>query len=83
MSGEERAERLLARLHEWAMQAVELSRAEREAFILEVADKHYEDALRNGLSEEQAQAWRSNVAEWLRALVDAIETSGGAAGGHA
>jgi hypothetical protein len=65
------------------MQAVELSRPERETFILDVADKHYEDALRNGLSEEQAQEWRSNVAEWLRVLVAAIETSGGAAGGHA
>ena len=83
MSSEERAERLLSRLHEWAMQAVELPRAERETFILGVADKHYEDALQNGLSEPQAEAWRANVGEWLRALVETIETSGGAGGGHA
>jgi hypothetical protein len=83
MSGEERAERLLSQLHEWAMQAVELPRPERETFILGVADKHYEDALRNGLTEQQAEAWRASVGEWLGALVDVIETSGGAEGGHA
>jgi hypothetical protein len=82
-SGDERAERLLSRLHEWAMQAVELPRAERETFILGVADKHYEDALRNGLSQAQAEAWRANVGEWLRSLVEVIETSGGGTAGHA
>ena len=65
------------------MQAIELERTERETFIFGVAEKHYEDALRNGLSVEQAQAWRASVGEWLRALVDVIETSGGAEGGHA
>ena len=65
------------------MQAVELPRADREGFIVGVADKHYEDALRNGLGKEQAEAWRTSVAEWLRALVETIETSGGAGGGHA
>lgn len=80
---EARAERLLSQLHEWTMQAIELPRTERETFILGVADKHYEDALRNGLSEQQAQAWRASVAEWLRALVDVIETSGGGSAGHA
>ena len=83
MSNEERAEQLLARLHEWAMQAIELPRADREAFIGGVADKHYEDALRNGLAKEQAEAWRASVTEWLQALVETIETSGGAGGGHA
>ncbi len=65
------------------MQAVELPRGERETFISEVADKHYDDAIRNGLSEAQAESWRTNVTEWLRSLVEAIETSGGAGGGHA
>ena len=65
------------------MQAVELSRDERETFIREIADKHYDDAIRNGLSETQAESWRTNVTDWLSALVEAIETSGGAGGGHA
>jgi hypothetical protein len=65
------------------MQAIDLPRHERETFILGVADKHYEDALRNGLAEPQAEAWRASVCEWLRALVETIETSGGAGGGHA
>jgi hypothetical protein len=83
VSSEQRAERLLSQLHEWAMQAVELPRPDRETFIVGVADRHYEDALRNGLSESQAEAWRTSVAEWLRSLVETIETSGGAGGGHA
>lgn len=83
MSGEERAERLLGQLHEWAMQAMDLPRIEREAFIVDVAARHYDDALKNGLGEAQAEAWRESVSEWLRTLVEVIETSGGAAGGHA
>ena len=83
MSSDERAERLLSQLHEWAMQAMELPRAERETFILGVADRHYEDALQKGLTKQQAEAWRASVGEWLHALVDTIETSGGAGGGHA
>ena len=80
---EERAQELLSRLHEWAMQAIELPRDERTTFILGVAERHYEDALRNGLSAAQAESWRANVTEWLQALVETIETSGGAGGGHA
>ena len=83
MSSGERAEKLLGQLHEWAMQAMDLPRAERDAFITGVAEKHYEDALANGLGEAQAESWRASVDEWLRALVDVIETSGGAAGGNA
>ena len=37
----------------------------------------------NALDVMRAEAWRDNVGEWLRALVDVIETNGGAAGGHA
>ena len=83
MSGDERAERLLSQLHEWAMQAMELPRGERETFILGVADRHYEDALQKGLTAQQAEAWRANVGTWLRELVDVIETSGGGSAGHA
>ena len=83
MSGEDRAERLLSQLHEWAMQAIELPRTERESFILGVADRHYEDALTKGLTKQQAEAWRANVGTWLRELVDVIETSGGGSPGHA
>jgi hypothetical protein len=81
--GGERAERLFAQLQQWAMEAVELPRDQRVPFISEVALRYYEDALRNGLSSSQAQAWRESVDEWLRLLVDVIEMSGGAAGGHA
>ena len=83
MSSEERAERLLGQLHQWAMETVELPREAREAFVLEVAERYYEDALRNGLGASRAEAWRENIGEWLRALVEVIETSGGAGGGHA
>ena len=83
MSSDKRAERLLGQLHQWAMEAVELPRAERDAFIVEVAKKYYEDAVKNGLSAPQAEAWRDSVTEWLRSLVVVIETSGGAGGGHA
>lgn len=80
---EKRAERLLDQLHQWAMEALELPREQRDAFIIEVASKYYDDALRNGLSSSQAAEWRKNIDEWLRALVETIEVSGGAAGGHA
>lgn len=83
MSREERAEQLLGQLHQWAMEAIELPRNRREAFVLEVAEQYYEDALKNGLGASRAEAWRDSVSEWLRALVDVIETSGGACGGHA
>jgi hypothetical protein len=83
VSTEERAEQLLGQLHQWAMEAVELPRSRREAFVIDVAEQYYEDALKNGLGTSQAKAWRDSVGEWLRALVDVIETSGGAGGGHA
>ena len=82
MSSEERAERLLSQLQQWAMEAVERPRDEREHFIAEVAGRYYEDAVKNGRSVSQASAWRDSVGEWLRELVDVIETSGGATGGH-
>jgi hypothetical protein len=80
---EKRAERLLDQLHQWAMEAIEVPRSERDDFIVEVATKYYEDAMRNGLSASQAEEWRKNIDEWLHALVETIELSGGAAGGHA
>jgi len=83
VSTEERAEQLLGQLQQWAMEAVGLPRSRREAFVIEVAEQYYEDALKNGLGASRAEAWRDSVGEWLRALVDVIETSGGAGGGHA
>jgi hypothetical protein len=80
---DERADKLLGQLHQWAMEAVEMPRAGREAFIQEVAGRYYEDAVKNGLSDSQAEEWRESVSDWLRSLVEVIETSGGAAGGHA
>ena len=83
MSADERAERLLGQLHQWAMEAVELPRERRAAFIEEVATRYRDDALRNGLTEAQADAWRESVADWLASLVEVIETSGGSGGGRA
>jgi hypothetical protein len=80
---DERAEKLLGELQQWAMEAVGKPRDERERFIVDVAEKYYEDALGNRLSEDQAAAWRRSVSEWLHELVEVIETSGGAAGGRA
>jgi hypothetical protein len=80
---EKRAERLLDQLHRWAMEALELPRAQRDGFIVEVATQYYDDAVRNGLSASQAEEWRKNIDEWLHALIETIEVSGGAAGGHA
>ncbi|HUP94679.1 MAG TPA: hypothetical protein VM164_07215 [Burkholderiales bacterium] len=80
---EQRAERLLGQLHEWAMEAVGMPREQRVAFIAEVAAKYYDDAVQNGLNVLQAEEWRRNINEWLHALVEVIETSGGAGGGHA
>jgi hypothetical protein len=80
---EGRAERLLGQLHRWAMEAMELPREQREAFIVEVATRYHDDALKNGLAPTQAEEWRINIDEWLRSLVEVIETSGGAGGGHA
>ena len=82
MNSDERAERLLGQLHQWAMEVVEYPREEREALISEIASRYYEDAVKNGLSASQATAWRDSVQEWLHQLVGVIETSGGAAGGH-
>jgi hypothetical protein len=82
-SREERAERLLGQLHRWAMEAIEMPREQRDAFINEVATQYYDDAVKNGLSAVQAEQWRENIDDWLHSLVDAIETSGGASGGHA
>ena len=82
MNSEERAQRLLAQLQQWAIEAVECPRDQREDFIAEVAARYYEDAVENGLSASQACAWRDSVSEWLRQLVNVIETSGGASGGH-
>jgi len=83
MDSEERAESLMGQLHHWAMEAVAKPRDERRDFIVEVAGKFYEDAVKNGLSEAQAEEWRMSVEDWLGSLVEVIETSGGAAGGHA
>jgi hypothetical protein len=80
---EQRAERLLEQLHQWAMEAIEMPRDERDGFIVDVARKYYDDAVHNGLNVSQAEDWRKNIAEWLHALVETIEVSGGAAGGHA
>jgi hypothetical protein len=78
-----RAERLLGQLHRWAMEAMELPREKRDEFIVEVATRYHDDALKNGLAPAQADEWRINIDEWLRSLVEVIETSGGAGGGHA
>jgi hypothetical protein len=83
MESEQRAEKLLGQLQQWAMEAVEKPREQRSDFILEVAARYYEDAMKNGLSQTQAEQWRLSVDEWLRALVNVIETSGGAEGGNA
>ena len=80
---EQRAERLLGQLHQWTMEAIELPREKRAAFISDVSQQYYDDALRNGLSASQAEEWRRNIDDWLRSLIEVIETSGGAAGGHA
>ena len=80
---ETRAERLLGQLHRWAMEAMELPREQREDFIVEVASRYHDDALKNGLAAAQAEDWRRNIDEWLHSLVEVIETSGGAGGGHA
>lgn len=83
MNSEERAEKLLGQLHQWAMEAIEHPRTAREAFIVEVAANYYDDAVANGLSASKAEEWRENIQDWVRSLVDIIETSGGAGGGHA
>lgn len=83
MDSEHRAEKLLAQLQQWAMEAVEKPREQRNNFTLEIAAKYYDDAIKNGLSQSQAEEWRRSVEDWLRSLVEVIETSGGAAGGNA
>jgi hypothetical protein len=83
VTAEERAERLLGQLHQWAMEAVETPREARVAFIESVAMRYREDAIRNGLDESQAEAWRESIVDWLSALVEVIATSGGARGGNA
>ena len=83
VSSDERAQRLLGQLHQWAMEAVQTPRDQRDGFISDVAARYYDDAVRNGLTETQAAEWRRSVDEWLRALVNVIETSGGAKGGNA
>jgi hypothetical protein len=83
VESEERAERLLGQLHQWAIEAMELPRERRAGFIEQVAAQYHDDALKNGLSAAQAEAWRQHINEWLHTLVDVIETSGGADGGHA
>lgn len=83
MESEHRAEKLLAQLQQWAMEAVEKPREQRNDCILEIAAKYYDDAIKNGLSQSQAEEWRRSVEDWLRSLVEVIETSGGAAGGNA
>jgi hypothetical protein len=80
---DQRAERLLGQLHQWAMEAVELPRGQRAGFISEVSQQYHDDALKNGLTTAQAEAWRRNIDEWLSSLIGVIETSGGAAGGNA
>jgi len=82
-TSDERAERLLGQLHQWAMEAVDIPREQRAAFVEDVATRYRDDALKNGLSATQAEAWRESVVEWLSALVGVIETSGGAGGGTA
>ena len=79
----ERAERLLGQLHQWAMEALETPRAERDTFIAQIATRYYDDAVKNGLAPVQAEEWRANVQQWLHELLDVIETSGGGSGGHA
>src|SRR5689334_6660792 len=54
---EKRAERLLDQLHQWAMEALEMPRDQRDAFIVEVATQYHDDAVRNGLSASQAEEW--------------------------
>ena len=83
MSSEDRAERLIGQLHQWAMEAIQTPRGQRDSFIAAVAARYYDDALGNGLDKTQAEDWRRSVEEWLRALVNVIETSGGAGGGNA
>ena len=65
------------------MEALELPRDRRAAFIGEVSQQYHDDALKNGLSALQAEEWRRNIDEWLHSLIEVIETSGGATGGHA
>lgn len=83
MTSDERAERLLGQLHQWAIEAMDLPRETRGEFIARVSAQYHDDALKNGLSATQAEAWRHHINEWLHTLVDVIETSGGAEGGHA
>jgi hypothetical protein len=80
---ESRAERLLGQLHRWAMEAIELPRDERDEFIVQVATQYHDDAIKNGLGAAHAEEWRKNIDDWLHSLVEVIETSGGAGGGHA
>jgi hypothetical protein len=80
---ESRAERLLGQLHRWAMEAIELPRDQRDEFMEKVAAQYHDDAIGNGLTAAQAEEWRKNIDDWLHSLVEVIETSGGAGGGHA
>ena len=80
---ESRAERLLGQLHRWAMEAIELPREQRDEFIVGVATQYHDDAIKNGLGSAQAEEWRENIDQWLHSLIEVIETSGGAGGGHA
>jgi len=50
LGSEARAEKLLGQLHQWAMEAIEMPRARREAFIVDVAERYYDDAIKNGLA---------------------------------
>ena len=74
---------LTGQLQQWAMEAMEKPREQRNEFIREIALRYYDDAVKNGLSKTQAEEWRQSVDDWLRSLVEVIETSGGAAGGNA
>jgi len=82
VESDERAERLLGQLQQWAMEAIERPRDEREDFIDGIAAEYYADAIKNGLTQSQAEAWRDSVDDWLHELVAVIEASGGASGGH-
>ena len=75
--------RLLALVGETAMLALKSPEAEREAFLVMRRQDYIDDAMRFGVTEEEAEDWADMMDEWVRDLIGLVERTGGTDGGEA
>jgi hypothetical protein len=83
MSNDADQKAILAALHRQANEILKLPKGEREAYFALSREAFAESAAELNLDPAKAAEFAGKMEEWLRGLVEMIESSGGGSGGRA